>query len=42
MLTDIGTGSVRLMTNNPDKVEQLEKHGIKVIDRVSHKAGLLL
>ena len=40
MLTDIGVGSVRLMTNNPDKVEQLKKHGINVVDRVEHKAGM--
>ena len=26
MLNDIGHESIRLMTNNPDKVEQLEKH----------------
>lgn len=39
ILTDIGYDSVRLMTNNPDKVEQLEQHGISVVDRVSHKAG---
>ena len=40
MLTDIGVDSVRLMTNNPDKVEQLMQHGIKVVDRVEHKAGM--
>ena len=40
MLEHLGIEAIRLMTNNPDKVEQLEKHGIKVIDRVSHKAGL--
>jgi len=39
MLTDIGVDSVRLMTNNPDKVEQLRRHGINVVDRVEHKAG---
>ena len=39
MLTDIGYDSVRLMTNNPDKVEQLEQHGISVVNRVPHKAG---
>jgi len=31
---------VRLMTNNPDKIEQLEKHGINVVARVEHKAGI--
>ena len=34
MLTHLGISSVKLMTNNPDKVAQLETHGIKVIDRV--------
>jgi len=40
MLNDIGHESIQLMTNNPDKVEQLEKHGINVVNRVEHKAGL--
>ena len=40
MLNDIGYESIRLMTNNPDKVEQLERHGINVVDRVEHKAGI--
>ena len=39
MLNDIGHESIQLMTNNPDKVEQLEKHGINVVNRVEHKAG---
>tara|TARA_Y100000589_G_scaffold137679_1_gene131790 strand:+ start:19532 stop:20143 length:612 start_codon:yes stop_codon:yes gene_type:complete len=40
MLNDIGHESIQLMTNNPDKVEQLEKHGINVVHRVEHKVGL--
>lgn len=40
MLNDIGIDSIRLMTNNPDKVEQLSKHGINVVDRVEHRAGI--
>jgi GTP cyclohydrolase II len=28
------------MTNNPDKVAQLEHHNIKVLQRVEHKAGI--
>ena len=40
MLNDIGYESIQLMTNNPDKVEQLEKHGINVVNRVEHKAGV--
>ena len=39
MLSDIGYDSIRLMTNNPDKVEQLVEHGINVVERVEHKAG---
>ena len=40
ILNDIGHASIRLMTNNPDKIEQLEKHGINVVARVEHKAGI--
>ena len=36
----MGVDSIRLMTNNPDKVEQLQQHGINVVDRVEHKAGM--
>jgi GTP cyclohydrolase II len=36
MLTLLGFSSVRLMTNNPDKVAILERHGIKVAARVPH------
>ena len=39
MLNDIGYDSIRLMTNNPDKVEQLVEHGVNVVERVEHKAG---
>ncbi len=35
MLVGLGVRSVRLMTNNPDKVAQLEKHGIRVV-RIPH------
>ena len=34
MLRDLGIGSVRLLTNNPDKIESVEKEGIKVVERV--------
>lgn len=34
ILKDLGITSVRLMTNNPDKISSLEADGIKVIDRV--------
>ena len=33
ILKKLGVNSVRLMTNNPDKVDQVEKYGIKVIER---------
>ncbi len=36
MLRLLGVGSVRLLTNNPDKVASLERHGITVVDRVAH------
>lgn len=34
MLQDLGVGSVRLLTNNPDKIDQLEELGIVINDRV--------
>lgn len=36
MLRELGVQSVRLMTNNPDKVAQLERHGLRVSERVPH------
>ena len=36
MLRQLGVSSVRLLTNNPRKVDQLEEFGIKVTDRVTH------
>ena len=33
IIHDLGIESVRLMTNNPDKVEQLERYGVVVTDR---------
>lgn len=36
MLSLLGYSSVRLMTNNPDKVTALEAAGIKVVERVPH------
>lgn len=35
ILRDLGIASVKLMTNNPDKVEQAEQEGLKVVERVS-------
>ncbi len=34
ILRDLGIGSVRLLTNNPDKVTNLEDYGIPVTERV--------
>jgi GTP cyclohydrolase II len=36
MLKDLGLTHVRLLTNNPDKVADLEKHGVTVVERVPH------
>lgn len=36
MLRQLGVSEVALMTNNPDKVAQLDEHGIKVTERVKH------
>jgi GTP cyclohydrolase II len=36
ILKQLGFGKVRLMTNNPDKVEGLTTFGIEVVERVQH------
>src|SRR5438105_8356879 len=36
MITSLNVGSVRLMTNNPNKIQQLEKNGISVVGRIPH------
>jgi GTP cyclohydrolase II len=36
MLRQLGFGTVRLLTNNPDKVSALERYGIRVVERVPH------
>src|SRR5437870_12620047 len=36
MLASLNVRSVRLMTNNPNKIQQLEKNGIKVSGRTPH------
>jgi GTP cyclohydrolase II len=38
MARALGIRSVALMTNNPDKVEQLTRHGVKVATRVAIQA----
>ncbi len=35
VLKDLGVTEVRLMTNNPEKVEALESAGIRVVERIS-------
>jgi 3,4-dihydroxy 2-butanone 4-phosphate synthase / GTP cyclohydrolase II len=40
ILKDLGVRSVRLLTNNPDKVSQLERHGIAVDERVPLIVGV--
>ncbi len=37
MLSHLGISKIRLLTNNPDKVEALAKFGINVVERVPHK-----
>lgn len=39
MLAHLGVASVRLMTNNPRKVESLTKLGINVVERIPHQTG---
>ncbi len=36
MLASLKVGSIRLMTNNPDKIRQLEQLGVKVAGRLPH------
>jgi GTP cyclohydrolase II len=36
MLRQLGYGMVRLLTNNPEKVEALDRYGIRVVERVPH------
>ncbi len=36
MLRRLGVGRVRLLTNNPLKVEALARHGVEVVERVPH------
>jgi 3,4-dihydroxy 2-butanone 4-phosphate synthase/GTP cyclohydrolase II len=35
ILTDLGVSAIRLLTNNPDKFDGLEKSGLQIVERVS-------
>ena len=39
MLQHLGIGYVKLMTNNPDKIDGLTTHGINVVERVPLQVG---
>lgn len=39
MLDHLGINQVRLLTNNPRKVEALTELGVQVVDRISHIVG---
>ena len=39
MLRELGTSQVRLMTNNPRKVEALQGAGIKIVERIPIQCG---
>jgi len=39
LLRQMGFGEVRLLTNNPRKVDMLNAHGLKVVDRVALRVG---
>jgi GTP cyclohydrolase II len=39
ILRDLGVTSVRLMTNNPDKIAGLERAGVEVLTQESHWVG---
>jgi len=36
MLRQLGFGTIRVLTNNPDKVAALERYGIRIAERVPH------
>ena len=40
ILLENGIDKVRLMTNNPHKIQGLEKHGVKVVERIPHITGV--
>lgn len=40
ILQDLDVKSIQLLTNNPDKIKELEKYGVQVTDRVPLQTGL--
>jgi 3,4-dihydroxy 2-butanone 4-phosphate synthase/GTP cyclohydrolase II len=40
ILTDLGVQDVRLLTNNPEKIAQLERHGVRIAERVPLVVGV--
>ena len=40
MLSAMGWSSIRLLTNNPEKVRGLESNGIEVVERIAHITGI--
>jgi 3,4-dihydroxy 2-butanone 4-phosphate synthase/GTP cyclohydrolase II len=40
IMNDLGISRVRLLTNNPDKVAQLEEHGIEISERIPLLVGV--
>lgn len=40
MVRALGWQSVSILTNNPNKMNALEKYGLEVVDRVSHQAPM--
>jgi len=40
ILNDLGISSIRLLSNNLDKVEQLSRAGITIVERIPHVVGI--
>ncbi len=39
MIRLLGIRSISLITNNPDKIDDLESHGVRVVRRIPHEFG---
>ena len=39
ILNDLGLNEIRLLTNNPLKVEALQRHGINVVEQIQHSTS---